>query len=64
MTNKNIIFTGFMPDKELPYCYTACDIYTTASLCEGFDIPIVEAYNTGKPTVAFNIGSHPQVIKK
>lgn len=64
LANKNIIFTGFIPDKELPYYYAACDIYTTASLWEGFDIPIVEAYNTGKPTVAFNIGSHPEVLKK
>ncbi len=64
IANKNVIFTGFVPDNKLPYYYAACDIYTTASLWEGFDIPIVEAYNIGKPTVAFNIGSHPEVIKK
>ena len=64
LANKNVIFTGFVPDKELPHYYAACDIYTTASLWEGFDIPIVEAYNTGKPSIALNIGSHPEVIKK
>jgi len=64
MKNKNIIFTGFVEDKELPYYYAACDTYTTASLWEGFDIPIVEANYTGKPVVAFNIGSHPEVTKK
>ena len=64
MANKDVIFTGFIADNELPYYYAACDIYTTASLWEGFDIPIVEAYNMGKPTVAFNIGSHPEVVKK
>lgn len=64
LANKNIIFTGFVPDNELPYYYAACNIYTTASLWEGFDIPIVEAYLTGKPTVAFNVGSHPEVLKK
>lgn len=64
MANKNVIFTGFVPDEELPYYYAACDIYTTASLWEGFDIPITEADYMGKPTVAFNVGSHPEVIKK
>jgi len=64
MSNNNVIFTGFVKDKELPYYYAACDIYTTASLWEGFDIPIVEAYRMGKPTIAFDIGSHPEVIKK
>ena len=24
----------------------------------------MEAYNVGKPTVAFDIGSHPEVVKK
>lgn len=63
IANKNVIFTGFVDDKELPFYYSACDIYTTATLWEGFDIPIVEAYYTGKPTVAFDIGAHPEVIK-
>ncbi|MEA2036730.1 MAG: glycosyltransferase family 4 protein [Nanoarchaeota archaeon] len=64
IANKNVIFAGFVPDKELPYYYAACDAYTTASLWEGFNIPIVEAYNVGKPTVAFDVGSHKEVVKK
>lgn len=64
LSNKNIIFTGFINDNELPQFYAACDIYTTASLWEGFDIPIVEAFHTGKPSVAFDVGSHPEVLKK
>jgi len=63
IANKNVIFAGFVPDNELPYYYAACDIYTTASLWEGFDIPAVESQATGKPVVAFDIGSHPEVIK-
>ena len=27
-------------------------------------MPIVEAYYVGKPTVAFNICSHPEVVRK
>jgi len=60
----SIIFTGFVPDKELPYYYAACNIYTTASMWEGFDMPIVEAAACGKPSIVFNIGAHKEVLKK
>lgn len=61
---KAIIFAGFVPDKELPYYYAACDVYTTATLWEGFDMPIVEAFACGKPSVAFDVGAHKEVLKK
>jgi glycosyltransferase involved in cell wall biosynthesis len=61
--DKNIIFTGFVADEELPRYYTACDVYTTATLWEGFDLPAAESQACGKPVVAFNIGAHPEVIK-
>ncbi len=63
LANENVIFAGFVPDGELPYYYKAADLYTTATLWEGFDIPAVEAQAAGKKVVAFNIGSHPEVIK-
>ena len=59
-----VVFAGFIPDEDLPAFYGACDVYATCSLWEGFDIPIVEANACGKPAVAFNIGSHPEVLKK
>lgn len=59
-----IVFAGYVPDEELPAYYTACNAYVTASMWEGFDIPIVEANAIGKPAIAFNIGSHPEVLKK
>ena len=59
-----VTYAGFVPDAELPEYYAACDVYTTCSLWEGFDIPIVEAFQCGKPTVAFSVGSHPEVLKK
>ncbi len=62
-SNKDVIFTGFVEDKNLPYYYAASDIYTTASLWEGFNLPAAEAQACGKPVVAFNIGSHPEIVK-
>ena len=63
MANKNVIFKDFVTDKELPYYYAACDLYATASLWEGFNLPIAEAQACGKKVVAFNICSHPEIVK-
>ncbi|MBI2651793.1 glycosyltransferase family 4 protein [Candidatus Woesearchaeota archaeon] len=63
ISDEDAIFTGFVDDDELPSYYAACDIYVTASLWEGFDLPVVEAQACGKKVVAFDIGSHPEVVK-
>ena len=64
IASKDVIFTGFVPDEDLPYYYASCDVYVTASLWEGFNIPAVQAQACGKPVVAFSICSHPEVVKK
>jgi len=61
--DNSVIFAGFVSDEELPYYYAACDVYATCSLSEGFNIPLVEAQACGKPVVAFDIGSHREVVK-
>ena len=64
IANKDVIFTGFVEDEELPYYYAASNIYTTTSLWEGFNLPAIEAQACNKPVVAFSIGSHPEIVKK
>jgi len=64
ISSKSVIFAGFVPDAQLPYYYAACDVYTTASLWEGFNMTVAEAQSCGKPVVAFNLCSHPEVVKK
>ncbi len=61
--DKDVIFTGFIDDKELPYYYAACNVYVTASLWEGFNLPAAEAQACGKKVVAFKLGSHPEIVK-
>jgi len=63
MANKDVIFTGYFDDKLLPAFYGACDLYVTCSLWEGFNLPAAEAQACGKKVIAFNIGSHPEVVK-
>ncbi len=59
-----VVFAGFVADEELPAYYCSCDVYVTCSMWEGFDIPICESNAVGKPAVAFDVGSHREVLKK
>lgn len=64
IADEDIIFTGFVDDRDLPAFYALSDVFVTASHDEGFNLPAVEAQACGKPVVAFKIGSHEEVIKK
>jgi len=64
LETKDVIFTGFVDDKELPYYYAACDVYVSASQWEGFNLPAVEAQACGKKVVVFDLCSHPEIVKK
>ena len=64
MADEDIIFTGFVDDKDLPAYYAVSDVYVTASIDEGFNLPAVEAQACGKPVVAFDVGANRELIKK
>jgi len=59
---KDVIFTGFVNDEELPKYYASCDIFASASVLEGFGLIFLEAMALGKPIVAFNLASIPEVV--
>lgn len=56
-----IIFTGFIPLKDLPSFYNLADLFIFPSLYEGFGIPILEAMACGCPVITSNISSLPEV---
>lgn len=57
-----VIFTGFVPEKDLPALYSAASIFVFPSLYEGFGLPPLEAMACGTPVVASNSSSLPEVI--
>lgn len=63
LAGKDVVFAGFVKDEDLPKYYAACDVYATCSHWEGFNLPAAEAQACGKPVVAFDLGSHPEVVK-
>jgi glycosyltransferase involved in cell wall biosynthesis len=57
----NIIFTGFVSDRDLSYLYRKAVAYLFPSRYEGFGLPGLEAMQYGLPVIASNQGSLPEV---
>jgi len=59
---KNVIFTGYVPEEELPLLYNAANLFVYPSLYEGFGIPPLEAMACGVPVIVSNVSSLPEVV--
>jgi glycosyltransferase involved in cell wall biosynthesis len=55
-----VIFTGVVSWDDLPAYYSACSIYSTCTLWEGF--LRAEYYAFGKPIVCFNTGPNEETV--
>jgi len=58
-----VIFTGFIPDDELPLVYAACDAFTIASKFETQGLVALEAMATGKPVAGINYRAIAEIIR-
>lgn len=56
----HVIFTSVVDD-QAPY-YRLADVYASASLHEGFGVPLIEAMASGVPIVASKATAHPWVV--
>jgi glycosyltransferase involved in cell wall biosynthesis len=56
-----VIFTGYVPDEDLPAIYSAADLFVFPSLYEGFGLPVLEAMACGTPVICSNTSSLPEV---
>jgi len=60
--SKDIIFTGFINEKDKPYLYNLAKIFVYPSFFEGFGLPPLEAMACGVPTIVSNASSLPEVV--
>lgn len=60
----NIIYKGFVSDKELISYYSFATIFIFISYYEGFGMPILEAMKFGIPVITSNKSSLPEVAGK
>jgi glycosyltransferase involved in cell wall biosynthesis len=58
----DVVFTGYLPDEDLPYFYNGADIFVYPSLFEGFGIPPLEAMACGCPVISSNTSSLTEVV--
>ena len=59
---KNIVFTGYFPDKKLPRLYQAADIFAFSTFYENLPFAVLEALSTGLPVVTTHVGGIPEMI--
>jgi glycosyltransferase involved in cell wall biosynthesis len=56
-----VLFTGFVPDKDVSPILAGADLLVFPSLYEGFGLPIIDAQTVGVAVASSNRGSLPEV---
>jgi glycosyltransferase involved in cell wall biosynthesis len=60
--NDKILFTGYVPERELAALYTGALCFAYPSYFEGFGIPLLEAMRCGTPTITSDRTCFPEVV--
>jgi len=59
---KDVIFTGYVPQQDLPILMSGADMFVYPSLYEGFGLPPLEAMACRTPVITSNVSSLPEVV--
>ncbi len=59
---EDIIFTGYVLEEDLPYLYSAAEVFVYPSVFEGFGFPPLEAMACGCPVITSDVTSLPEVV--
>jgi glycosyltransferase involved in cell wall biosynthesis len=62
LTNENLVFTGYITDRQLVILYNICKLFVFPSWQEGFGLPPLEAMACGAPVIASNSTSLVEVM--
>lgn len=58
----HVVFTGYVPDDDLPALYNGAVMFVSPSLYEGFGLPPLEAMSCGTPVITSDRTSLPEVV--
>jgi glycosyltransferase involved in cell wall biosynthesis len=61
-SKKDIIFTGFIDDKDKSILYSQAELFVYPSFYEGFGFPPLEAMACGTPVITSNFSSLPEAV--
>ena len=59
--DEHLVFTGYVPEEDLPALYQGADVFVYPSLYEGFGLPVLEAMASEVPVITSNTSSLPEV---
>lgn len=59
---KDVIFTGYIPDDDLIGLYNAADLFVFPSIYEAFGLPPLEAMACGTSVITSDRGAFPEVV--
>ncbi len=59
----HVIFTGFVPDEDLPFLYRLSHCFIIASIAELLSLSTLQAMATGLPVIAVNAGALGEMVK-
>lgn len=62
LSDEELVITGYVTDEDLLLLYNACKLFIFPSWHEGFGLPVLEAMQCGKPVLASNLSSLPEVL--
>lgn len=61
--NEKVIFTGFVPDDDLPYFYKLSRCFIIASIAELLSLVTLQAMASGLPIIAVKAGALKELVK-
>lgn len=59
-----VIFTGYLKDKDLPKYYAGAAIMLYLSFFEGFGLPVLEAMSCATPVICSNTSCFPEIVEE
>lgn len=57
-----VIYLGYVEQKDMPLLYNLCSFFIYPSLYEGFGLPVLEAMACGKAVITSNVSSLPEIV--
>lgn len=58
---KDVLFTGYVPDADLPILYSGAKVMLYLSFYEGFGLPVLEAMSCATPVICSDTSCFPEV---
>ncbi len=57
----DVVFTGYVKEKDIPVLYSGAEFFVFPSVYEGFGLPVLEAMRCGAPVMTSHVSSMPEV---